>query len=68
MSESKEQDHPPSKAHLLKRPRFLNQAVRKWVNVPFSNPARGDNLKLNHWIPQNKVSDSVYPFSRLNKV
>ena len=48
-----------------KKPK-LDRPVDKWELNPFTNPARGDELVLQHWTKE-KEKDDVYPFSRFNK-
>jgi len=40
--------------------------VRPWKWMPFSNPARKDNLVLHHW-RRNQDEGKDYPFARFNK-
>jgi len=40
--------------------------VRQWIWMPFANPARSDNLTLNHW--RRKADEGKeYPFAKFGK-
>lgn len=38
-----------------------------WVNQPFTNPARADDLVLNHWVKSSEANED-YAFAKFNKV
>uniref|UniRef100_A0AC34RQQ9 dAMP1 SANT/Myb-like domain-containing protein n=1 Tax=Panagrolaimus sp. JU765 TaxID=591449 RepID=A0AC34RQQ9_9BILA len=52
---------------LMSRKKFGKKPVRKWNSVGFTNPARGDELKLVHYRRIDNKEDT-YPFAAFNKL
>ncbi|CAO3607163.1 unnamed protein product [Cunninghamella echinulata] len=45
----------------------LKKKATPWVLQSFSNPARGDDLELQHWIKAADANHKDYPFAKFDK-
>eukprot|EP00357_Protocruzia_adherens_P012899 CAMPEP_0115019256 /NCGR_PEP_ID=MMETSP0216-20121206/29331_1 /TAXON_ID=223996 /ORGANISM="Protocruzia adherens, Strain Boccale" /LENGTH=463 /DNA_ID=CAMNT_0002390683 /DNA_START=30 /DNA_END=1421 /DNA_ORIENTATION=- len=57
---------PARKSSLFRDKKNISTKAAQWVLEEFSNPARGDSLKLTHWQRAEDV-DEEYPFAKYNK-
>lgn len=54
------------RATALKAKPNLHKTVGKWISTKFINPARNDDLMLNHWVKENTEEEAIN-FAEYNK-